>query len=130
LSDIWQYWISLRAPPTASFVFVFIARGSWQSEKLFSGFRHAEKVEKQGSDFHSAGEDILFYCGTEILVTAVTKSLQWTEYTGNMCEQNFSSGAIYDISQHAFLLTRKTDIPTVVRQAGGPPLICCPRLQI
>jgi hypothetical protein len=43
-----------RALPTASFVFVFVARGSWGCDKLFSRFCHAEKFGKQGSDLHSA----------------------------------------------------------------------------
>jgi hypothetical protein len=107
LSGIWQYWSTHRALPTACFVFVFIARGSWECDKLFSGFRHAEKVGKQGPNFHSAGEDILFCCGTEILFTAVTKSLQLTEYKGIVCQQTFSFGAIYDISRNAFFLITK-----------------------
>jgi hypothetical protein len=107
LSGIWQYWSIHRALPTASFVFVFLARGSWECDKIFSGFRLAEKVGKQGSDFHSTDENILFCRGTEILVTAVTKSLQWTEYKGNVCQQTFSFGAVYDISRHGFLLITK-----------------------
>jgi len=106
-SGIQQYWSGHRALPTASSVFVFVARGSWECNKLFSGFRRAEKVAKLGSDFHLTGEDILFCCGTEILVTSVTKSLQWTEYKGNVCQQTFSFGEIYDISQHAFFLITK-----------------------